>query len=155
MCHGNATAKPDAASDLIGQLIDASDAKWSDHVAVAGLKSLDVCLGLYRRGYDHAICRSVTPAPHTPEQSADVLWVLGDLSEQDHVEALSVLGRDLRPGGRLVVGLPQGVPQARIRRLLRMLVDRGFLPITAAEDSSLGNLLVCARKAARPRARAA
>jgi hypothetical protein len=122
---------------------------------VAGVESLDVCLGLYRRGYDHAICRSVAPAPHTPEQTADVLWLLSIPTEANPIEALSHLGRDLRPGGRLVIRLPRGASPDRIRRLRRALLDRGFLPTATIEDLTAANTLVCARKSGALQARAA
>ena len=144
------SADPEADANLVDRLIDASSTKRYERVAVAGMGSLDVCVGLYRRGYDHAICRSTHLAPHTPEQLADVLWVLGLPNEADPIETLANLGRDLRPSGRLVIWLRKGLPLERICQLRRVLVDLGFLPIAVTKELLAGNSLICARKAATP-----
>lgn len=116
MGYARAAAESDGTTSFLDHLIEASDVRWNERIAVAGRESLDVCLSLYRRGYDHAICRSIADAPHTPEQEADVLWLLGVPREMNPATMLNGLGRDLRPGGRLVVRLPRDTSFDQISR---------------------------------------
>ncbi len=144
----------DSTGTLIDQLIVLSEARVMDRITVTGHHTLDVFLGLCRRGFLNAACRTAAEGPHTAENSADSLWIV----ETEHAAELRTLiakcGRDLRKDGTLVVSLDSPAAAERAPVLGAVLARCGFTPVR--QMISTGRvLLLCERQATANSAMAA
>src|SRR5579871_6788983 len=93
----------ESGSMLVDQAITVSEARPTDHITVTGRHTLEVFLGLCRRGFLNATFRTAAEAPHTWDNLADALWVLGTENAAELRTAIASCARDLRPGGSLLV----------------------------------------------------
>jgi hypothetical protein len=117
-----------AAPDELAELIRACDARPSDHVTIAGCRNLDLLIGFFRQGFTEAGCQA-DRGPHEGLRPSDVLIVPSVSNELALLRVVARLGGDLRPGGMLVVRDDRRVPGGERRQLLRLLAQRGFVPI--------------------------
>jgi hypothetical protein len=142
------------AADLLGQLIDLSGANGAENVVVSGQGQVELLVGLWRRGFARATCRAADRGPFAGEPPADLLFVPGFRSEAGLIAVLARLGREVRPGGTLVL---QGeCPTVRARRVRRLLGEHGFDTIEQRRDPEGDSFVLAARKrAAALQARAA
>jgi hypothetical protein len=140
--------RPHSAS-LADQLIDASGAGAADRITIAGGRHLDLLLSLFSRGFTHAACQAVNQdVPHDGEPAPDVLLIPSIASEEELLAVLARLGRQLRPGGALVLRAAGGGNCGqKATRLRRLLAERGFDPAswTIALDVA-DELILCAHK---------
>jgi hypothetical protein len=140
-------------TDLADALINASGARRTDRVVIAGRGNLDLLVALCRRGYAHAASQAADQGPHIGGTAADVLLAPNISSETELTAVLSRLGRRLRDGGTLVV---RGAHRLLDNRLRRLIADCGFTLTSRDVRADDGSILLCARKrAVAARARAA
>jgi hypothetical protein len=88
--------------DLAQELISASGAKPPDNVIISGTGNLEILIEFIQCGYSHVVCRS-DHAPHITTQPADILIAPNVKGETDFRNVLTLLARDLRPHGLLVI----------------------------------------------------
>jgi hypothetical protein len=128
--------------DLVDGMIHLTGARATDHVTIAGSWHIGLMTGLCRRGFGKVSCRAVC-GPRIADEPADLLWIPEISSETALTGALAQLGRNLRPGGTLVVGDQRhGAAQA----LRRWLARNGFLPTQQIALPGAGGTLLAARK---------
>jgi hypothetical protein len=105
---------------------------------------VDLLVGLWRRGFAHATCRAADRGPFAGEPPADLLVVPGFRNEAGLLAVLARLGREVRPGGTLV--LQGACPAVQARRVRRLLWDYGFDTIEQRRDSEGDGFVLAARK---------
>jgi hypothetical protein len=149
MCVRNAApaeAVPlNGSATLIDQLIVLSGARPIDRIAVAGHKTLDVFLGLCRRGFLNATCRTAAEGPHTWENSADSLWIVDTENAAELRTLIARCTRDLRKDGTLLVSVSSPTANESVVLLGSVLVRCGFTPVRKL-ISSERILLFCERR---------
>ena len=131
--------------EIVNGLIKASGVRPTDHVTVAGHKTLEVVLSLFRRGYLHATCRSAAEGPHVAENFADSIWILNTENAAELRTLIAMLSLDLLPSGTLVFNLAPQTPTERTERLGEVLTKCGFASVQSTRSSD-GTLLLTARR---------
>lgn len=127
--------------------------KPTDRVIIAGQENFDLMLGLCRKGFRTVSCRTAHGGPFDGVTPADILWIPGAATDDQVATAVARLSRDLRPDGLVVID--DQTPE-RARRLVGLLVARGFVVECQPRDMEAHGRLLCARKlAAAPLRRAA
>ncbi len=123
---GNVTFQSNGS--LVDQLITLSEARPMDRITVTGHHTLDVFLGLCRRGFLNAACRTAAEGPHTAENSPDSLWIVGANAAELRT-LIARCARDLHKGGSLAVSLH--IPGAANGALVlgEVLTRCGFAPV--------------------------
>ena len=140
-----AKASHPTVEELVDYSIQASHARATDHILIAGRKTLGILFGVCHRGFFHANCRIAANRPHAGERSADSLWILNTQNMAELRTLIAECGRDLRPDGTLVVGLNPQISMDGAARLKDVLVKCGFCP--GDEFHPAANVfLLCARK---------
>jgi len=134
MCVRNAVpaeAVPlDDYANIIDQLIVLSEARPTDRITVTGHRKLDIFIGLCRRGFLNATCRTAAECPHTADNSADSLWIVGTSNAAELRTLIARCARDLRKGGSLVVSLDSAAAAAEGKLVLGAVLSRcGFTPV--------------------------
>jgi hypothetical protein len=119
----------DHQATLLDQLIGLSEAQPVQRINLTGHQTIDIFLGLCRRGFLNVTCRTAAEGPHTTEDSADSLWIFGTESSAELRTMLANCGRDLRNGGKLLVSLDDPVTADAVLALSAVLVRCGFTPI--------------------------
>jgi len=125
-------------------MIRASGAKSADRVTILGHEHFDLLVGLCRRGYVDVSCQAAGQGPHCAERAADIMWIPSVPSDACLRQTLQRLGRDLRPGGMLVLRDQRKVVD--VFRLRKLLAKSGFEPDRQTVGASADGLLLCARK---------
>lgn len=74
-----------------------------------------------------------------------MLWSPEVKSEAQLLTVVAGLGRNLRPGGILLIREQRRFPAERLRRLPSLLAERGFMLEKQVATAS-GGILFCARK---------
>jgi hypothetical protein len=95
-----------SADALVGRFIEASGARLSDQIVIAGAAYLEPLIALTRRGFSRAICQSPDRGPHVPNSTADAILAPAVESDAQLLSILAGLGANLRPGGTLVLEAP-------------------------------------------------
>ncbi len=140
------TAPLDNNGTLVDQLIVLSEARPMDRITVTGHHTLDVFLGLCRRGFLNAACRTAAEGPHTAENSADSLWIVETENAAELRTLIAKCGRDLRKDGTLVVSLDSPAAAERALVLGAVLARCGFAPVRRMISTGRV-LLLCQRQA--------
>lgn len=147
MCNGD-TAWPTTESGsgiLVDHLIALSGAHQADHITVAGRNTLDVLLGLCRRGFLHATCRTAVDGPHAGDDAAASLWILNAENAAEMRTLIAMCGRDLRSDGTLIINLDFLPSVEKSAPLRDLLIKCGFVPVQQIHATNR-DLLLCARK---------
>jgi hypothetical protein len=139
------------APDIVEEMIHASDAKSADRLTIAGRGSLDLLIGLCRRGFGQVSCRAADQGPHAGEPPADVLWIPEVESEAHLLTVMARLGRALRSDGVLLIRQRRRLSKDRSRRLGSLLAECGFT-LERQTATVNGSMLFRARKRAREQA---
>ena len=130
---------------LVDRLIALSGAQQADHITVAGRNSLHVLLGLCRRGFLHATCRTAAEGPHAGDDCAASLWILNAENAAEMRTLIANCGRDLRSDGTLIVNLDFLSSVEKSAPLRDLLIKCGFVPVQQVRATDR-DFLLCARK---------
>jgi len=140
--------------DLVQEVIAVSGAKPPDNVIVSGAGNLEILIEFIQRGFSHVVCQS-SHAPHITTQPADILIAPNLKSEAEIRDVLTLLTRDLRPHGILVISCTptdSSITELSLRRLLK---EGGFTAVKQINCTPDVGTILCARKEAASIARAA
>ena len=133
--------------DPVDAMILLAGADPSQQVMIAGHRHVELLAGLCRRGFSAAGCQAVSGA-RVSREAVDLLWIPAVASEAEISAALVQLGRNLRPGGMLVVGderrvkswsLPSWVAQHGFLATRQVALSGGRGVLLAARKESLGD----------------
>jgi hypothetical protein len=91
---------------LVDRFIQASGARLSDQIMIAGARNLDCLISLTRRGFARVICQSPERSPHVPNSRADVILAPAIANEAQLLDLLQHLGSALQPGGTVIIEAP-------------------------------------------------
>jgi hypothetical protein len=136
------------AEALVGKFIEASGARLSDQIVIAGAAYLEPLIALTRRGFSRAICQSPDRSPHVPNSTADAILAPAVASDAQLLSILAGLSSNLRPGGTLIV---EAAPTANFAgdALRQALPAKGFASL---EPLGGGLWRLCKQEAALRRA---
>jgi hypothetical protein len=109
----------------------------SDSIAIVGSQNFKLLLELCRRGFRHVSCLAAAGGPRAGNDDLDVLLIPCLESSGMLAEILRRFARDVRPGGKVIIGLWTG----RGRLLRGVLAENGF---TAAR--SVGEIVCVATR---------
>jgi hypothetical protein len=124
-----------------------------DRITVAGHKTLDVLVGLCRRGFLHCTCRAIGGSS-CGNETADALWILETQDAAELRTLVAKFGRELDCHGTLIVGFDAHGPADKSARLGEVLTKCGFVAVKEAYARDCG-FLICIRKQNETRALAA
>ncbi|MDB5407637.1 MAG: hypothetical protein JWL84_2549 [Rhodospirillales bacterium] len=136
---------PKAPPNAAAGLIDACDARPTDHVTIAGCENLELLIDFFRHGFTDAGCQA-DRGPHDGDRPSDVLVVPRVASDLALLHVVTRLGGDLRPGGMLVLRDDRPLAAGQRRQLLNLLAQRGFVPIDRVASFLASGGILRARK---------
>jgi hypothetical protein len=140
--------------DLAQEFITISGAKPPDNLVISGTGNLDILIEFIQRGFSHVVCQS-DHAPHITSQPIDILIAPNVKSENDFHNVMTLLARDLRPQGLLVMSCTLNDPSITDLALRRLLKESGFTAVKQINNNPDVGTILCARKEAASIARAA
>jgi hypothetical protein len=140
--------------DFAQEFITASGARPSDNVIISGAGNLEILIEFIQRGFSHVICQS-DHAPHITTQPADILIAPDVKNETDFHNILTLLARDLRPHGLLIISSTSKDPSITELALRRLLKEGGFTAVKQINGTPDVGTIFCARKGVASIARAA
>jgi hypothetical protein len=139
---------------LADEFIALSGAKPPDNVIISGTGNLEILIEFIQRGFSHVICQS-DHTPHVTSQPADILIAPNVKNESDFLNVMTLLARDLRPQGLLVILCTSTDPSFTELALRRLLKESGFAAVKQTNNNPDAGAILCARKQAASMARAA
>jgi hypothetical protein len=131
------------ASHLVEQAIRLGAARPDDRVTIVGGGEIEVMIALASHGFLEVDCRGAARVGLGGRGTADCVIVPAVDNETKLAGLLKALGAALRPGGTLVLNLPNSMSRAAEKRLQACLLQHRFGQLRAAVDPDGGETLCC------------
>jgi len=121
----SSSVDPATANPELDEMLRMAGARKTDRIMIAGRDHFDWMIGLCGRGFTDVGCRDAQRGPHISGFVADLLVIPDIAGDVELAAALRWLGRELRPGGVLVLRHRMATAEGRAR-LRRLLMEQGY-----------------------------
>jgi hypothetical protein len=128
-------------ADPLGRLMEMAGASPASRVLVVGHRTLEVMVGLCRKGFAQAACHGPGRGPHSTEDHADILVIPDAATEGEVAHIITLFDSVLHRNG--MVALSHRGGPAAAASLCRLLAARGYEPVPGTGRFAG---LLCARK---------